>query len=81
MSKSKILIDRLVKIIEGGLTNSKDISKEIGNLLQSNKENIMNKLNLVTREEFEIQKERLNKIQKDFEKLKRKSKTNKVRKS
>ena len=81
MSKSKILIDRLVKIIEGGLTNSKDISKEIVNLLQSNKENIMNKLNLVTREEFEIQKERLNKIQKDFEKLKRKSKTNKVRKS
>ena len=61
MSKSKILIDRLAKLIEDGLTNSKDIRSEIRSLLKSNKENIINKLNLVTREEFDIQKERLNK--------------------
>ena len=81
MSKSKILIDRLAKLIEDGLTNSKDIRSEIRSLLKSNKENIINKLNLVTREEFDIQKERLNKIQKEFDKSKRKAKTNRARKS
>ena len=81
MSKSKILIDRLAKLIEDGLTNSKDIRSEIGSLLKSNKENIINKLNLVTREEFDIQKERLNKIQKEFDKFKSKAKTNRARKS
>ena len=74
MSKSKILIDRLVKLVEEGLTNSKDIRGEIKNLLKSNKESIINKLNLVTREEFEIQKERLDKVQKEFDKFKRKKK-------
>ena len=81
MSKSKILIDRLAKLIEDGLTNSKDIRSEIRSLLKFNKENIINKLNLVTREEFDIQKERLNKIQKKFDKFKRKAKTNRARKS
>ena len=81
MSKSKILIDRLAKLIEDGLTNSKDIRSEIRSLLKSNKENIINKLNLVTREEFDIQKERLNKIQKEFDKFKSKAKTNRARKS
>ena len=80
MSKSKILIDRLAKLVEDGLTNSKDISSEIKNLLKSNKENMINKLNLVTREEFEIQKERLDKIQKEFDKLKKKTKTNRAKK-
>ena len=74
MSKSKILIDRLAKLVEDGLTNSKDIRGEIKNLLKSNKESIINKLNLVTREEFEIQKERLDKVQKEFDKFKRKKK-------
>ena len=74
MSKSKILIDRLAKLVEEGLTNSKDIRGEIKNLLKSNKESIINKLNLVTREEFEIQKERLDKVQKEFDKFKRKKK-------
>ncbi len=80
MSKSKILIDRLAKLVEDGLTNSKDIRGEIKNLLKSNKENMINKLNLVTREEFEIQKERLDKIQKEFDQLKKKTKTNRAKK-
>ena len=72
MSKSKILIDRLVKLIEEGMLTSKDIGDEIKNSLNYKKESIINKLNLVTRDEFEIQKARLDKIQKEFGKLKKK---------
>ena len=81
MSKSKILIDRLSKLIEEGLLTSKDIGDEIRNSLNYKKERVINKLNLVTRDEFEIQKARLDKIQKEFEKLKSRKKTKKVKKS
>ena len=81
MSKSKILIDRLAKLINEGLLTSKDIGDEIKNSLKYKKESVINKLNLVTRDEFEIQKARLDKIQKEFGKLKKKKKTKKAKKS
>ena len=81
MSKSKILIDRLTKLIEEGLLTSKDIGGEIKNSLNYKKESIINKLNLVTRDEFEIQKARLDKIQEAFSKFKKRKKTKKARKS
>ena len=74
MSKSKILIDRLAKLIKEGLLTSKDISGVIKNSLNYKKESIINKLNLVTRDEFEIQKARLDKIQKEFGKFKKRKK-------
>ena len=81
MSKSKILIDRLIKLIEEGLLTSKDISDEIKNSLNYKKENVINKLNLVTRDEFDIQKARLDKIQKEFDKLKKNKKVKKAKRS
>ena len=71
MSKTKILIDRLAKLIDEGLLTSRDIGDEIKNSLNYKKEKIINKLNLVTRDEFEIQKARLDKIQEEFGKLKK----------
>ena len=81
MSKSKTLIDRLAKLLEEGLLTSKDIGDEIKNSLNYKKESIINKFNLVTRDEFEIQKARLDKIQEEFYKIKKKKKTKKVKKS
>ena len=81
MSKSKILINRLTKLIKEGLLTSKDIGDEIKNSLKYKKESVINKLNLVTRDEFEIQKARLDKIQEEFGKLKKRKKTKKAKKS
>jgi len=81
MSKTKILIGRLTKLFDEGLLTSKDIGDEIKNSLQYKKESIINKLNLVTRDEFEIQKARLDKIQEEFGKLKKRKKTKKAKKS
>ena len=69
MSKSKILIDRLVKLFEEGALTSKDISNEIKNSLNYKKEGIINKFNLVSRDEFEVQKARLDKIEKEMDKF------------
>ena len=80
MSKSKILINRLVKLLEEGVLTTKDISDEIKNSLNFKKEGMINKLNLVSRDEFEIQKARLDKIQEEFNKIKKKN-TKKAKKS
>ena len=81
MSKTKILIDRLAKLIDEGLITSKDIGEEIKNSLNYKKERVINQLNLVTRDEFEIQKTRLDKLQEEFGKLKKRKKTKKAKKS
>ena len=81
MSKTKVILDRLAKLIDEGLLTSKDIGDEIKNSLNCKKESVINKLNLVTRDEFEIQKARLDKIQEEFGRLKKRKKTKKVKKS
>ena len=82
MSKSKIFIDKLAKLLEESLITSKDISDEVKNSLRFNKDKILSRLNLVSRDEFEIQKARLDKIQKEFNEIKKKNKkTKKVNKS
>jgi len=74
MSKSKIFINKLAKLLEEGLITSKDISDEVINAIKINKDNILNKLNLVTRDEFEVQKARLDKIHKELNNIKKKTK-------
>ena len=76
MSKSKILIDKLAKLIEQGMVTSKDLGDEIKNILKFKQDEIINKLNFASKDEFEIQKKRLDKIEKKLnEVLKKKNKT------
>jgi BMFP domain-containing protein YqiC len=76
MSKSKILIDKVAKLIEQGMITSKDLGDEIKNILKFKQDEIINKLNFVSKDEFEIQKKRLDKIEKKLnEVLKKKNKT------
>ena len=82
MSKSKILIDKVAKLIEQGMVTSKDLSDEIKNILKFKQDEIINKLNFVSKDEFEIQKKRLDKIEKKLnEVLKKKIKLKKAKKS
>ena len=56
----------------------KDLKKGVEDTLKFKMEIIANRLNLVSREEFEVQKKMLEKLQKDLIKLKvRKTKLNK----
>ena len=64
MSKSKILIDKVAKLIEQGMVTSKDLGDEIKNILKFKQDEIINKLNFASKDEFEIQKKRLDKIEK-----------------
>ena len=80
MSKSKLIIDNLTKLIEEGLITTKDVSNEVKNSLNLKRDEVLSKLNFVTKDEFEVQKTRLDKIQKELEFLK-KNKEKKIKKA
>ena len=84
MEKYNKLLRNITELIEKGLFSSKGLKKEVEDSLKLKMEIIANKLNLVSREEFEIQKKLLEKLQKDLirEKNKKiKKKSIKVKKS
>ena len=84
MEKYNKLLRNITELIEKGLFTSKDLKKEMKDSLKFKMEIIANKLNLVSREEFEIQKNIIEKLQKDLIKLKIqkiKKKLTKVKKS
>ena len=74
MEKYNKLLRNITELIEKGLFTSKDLKKEVEDALKFKIESITNKLNLVSREEFEIQKKIIERLQKDLIKLKSKKK-------
>ena len=72
MEKYNKLLRNITELIEKGLFSSKDLKKGVEDSLKLKMEIIANKLNLISREEFEIQKKILKKIQKDLMKIKNK---------
>ena len=84
MEKYNKLLRNIAELIEKGLFSSKDLKKEVEDSLKLKMEIIANKLNLVSREEFEVQKKILEKLKKDLMKIKNKKiikKSIKVKKS
>ena len=70
MEKYNKLLRNITELIEKGLFSSKDLKKEVEDSIKLKMEIIASQLNLVSREEFEIQKKMIAKLQKDLIKLK-----------
>ena len=80
MQKYNKLLRNITELIEKGLLTSKDLKKEVEDSLRFRMEAIANKLNLVSREEFEVQKKIIEKLEKDLIKLKFQKTKNKLKK-
>ena len=63
MEKYNKFVRNITELIEKGLFTSKDLRKEVQDALKFKAEDIVNRFNLVTREEFEVQKKRIEKIE------------------
>ena len=59
MEKYNKFLRNITELIEKGLFTSKDLKKEVEEALKFKVESIANRLNLVSREEFEVQKKKL----------------------
>ena len=56
MNKSEKLLKTLSSLLENGILSSKDFKEEISTDLKFKRDKLINKLQLVSREEFEILK-------------------------
>ncbi len=81
MSNSEKILKTLSNLIENGILSSKDIQKEISNDLKFKKDKIINKLQLVSREEFEVLKKIVQKQDALLKKIQSNQKSKKVKKS
>ena len=72
MRNSEKILKTISNLIENGILSSKDIQKEIKTDLKFKKNKIINKLDLVSREEFEVLKKIVQKQDKILSKLQKK---------
>ena len=80
MGNSEKILKTISSLIESGILTTKDIKKELSTDLKFKKEKIINKLQLFTREEFEVLKKIVQKQDILIKKLKKK-KIKKVKRS
>jgi|TARA_B100000900_G_scaffold288570_1_gene247540 hypothetical protein len=80
MKNSKFIIDKLAKVFEQGLISSKDLSSELLNILRSKRDEIVFKMKLTSKDEFEVLAKRVENLELKIKKLESK-KIKKVKKS
>tara|TARA_B100001057_G_scaffold316880_1_gene317009 strand:- start:2347 stop:2589 length:243 start_codon:yes stop_codon:yes gene_type:complete len=80
MKNSKFIIDKLAKVFEKGLISSKDLSSELLNILRSKRDEIVFKMKLTSKDEFEVLAKRVENLELKMKKLESK-KIKKVKKS
>ena len=81
MSNSEKILKTISSLIENGILTSKDIRKEISTDLKFKKDKIINKLQLVSREEFEVLKKIVQKQDATIKKLLKSKNVKKAKKS
>ena len=81
MKNSEKILKSISSLIENGILTSKDIRKEISTDLKFKKDKIFNKLELVSREEFEVLKKIVQKQDATIKKLIKNKKTKKAKRS
>ena len=81
MNNSQKILKMISSFIEAGVLTSQDLKKELSTSIKFNKENLANKLDLVTRDESIILKKLIKKQQKEINNLKKKKKTKGAKKS
>ena len=69
MKNSKFVIDKIAKLFEQGLVSSKDLANELVNILKSKRDEIVFKMKLTSKDEFEVLSKRVENLEKKFEKL------------
>ena len=71
MSNSEKILKTLSHLVENSILTSKDIREEMITDLKFKKDKIISKLNLVSREEFEVLKKIIEKQDQEIKKLKK----------
>ena len=82
MKNSKFVIDKLTQLVEKGLVSSKDLTNEIITILKSKRDEIVFRMKLTSKDEFDVLSKRVENLEKIIGRSKQtKKKTKRVKKS
>jgi len=81
MKNSKFLIDKLGRLFEQGIISSKDLTSELFNILKSKRDEIVFKMKIVSKDEFDVLSKRVENLENKIKKLETKKKTKRAKKS
>jgi len=81
MNSSKKILELISSFVEKGILSTDDIKKELKTSLKFRKDDLVGKLNLVSREEFNILKKIVQKQEKEIKIILKKKKFKKAKKS
>ena len=70
MKNSKFVIEKLAKLFEQGLVSSKDLANELMIILKSKRDEIVFKMKLTSKDEFEILSKRVENLEKKINSIK-----------
>ena len=74
MSDKEKILKTLTSLLEAGILTANDVKKELITNFKFKKDNIVSKLDLVSREEFEVLKKLVEKQDKKIKQMKKKTK-------
>ena len=82
MKNSKFVFDKISKLLEQGLISSKDLTNELVSILKSKRDEIVFKMKLTSKDEFDVLSKRVEILEQKLEKKQVKIKKSKrVKKS
>ena len=76
MKNSKFIIDKFSKLLEQGLISSKDFSSELFNILKSKRDEVVFKMKLTSKDEFDVLSKRVENLENKIKKLENKKRKN-----
>ena len=81
MKNSKFVLDKITKLFEQGLISSRDLTKELITILKSKRDEIVFKMKLTSKDEFEVLTKRVENLEKRLVEIKPKKKPKQAKRS
>ena len=74
MKNSNFVIDKLTKLFEQGIVSSKDLADELITIIKSKRDEIVFKMKLTSKDEFEVLSKRVENLEKKINQFKNQKK-------
>jgi len=72
MKNSKFVFDKITKLLEQGIISSRDLTNELITILKSKRDEIVFKMKLTSKDEFEVLSKRVENLENKINKLQKK---------
>ena len=69
MKNSKFVVDKIAKLFEQGLMSSRDLANELMIILKSKRDEIVFKMKLTSKDEFEVLSKRVENLEKKMDQI------------